>query len=235
MKEQPIPFSGPMVRAILAGRKTQTRRLVRTCRQFRDMGATGPDDAYDVVVGEHHGDALFLVAGDHGYTDPVPCPYGAVGDRLWVREAWRSAVGLDKVKGAASLKPHCQPLDVPIRYEADGEDRDGHRIDNFGGRWGRYRHARFMPRWACRLLLEVTEVRVQRLQDTSASDARAEGIVERDRPDEFSRDAVVAIDGSAYLNVGHAFASLWDSINGKRAPWASNPWVWAVTFQRVSP
>lgn len=219
MKERPILFSGPMVRAILDGRKSQTRRIVKGASgAFWDHGGWAP-----VIDG---GRIVRWEGGDHVADAGAPrsaCPYGKPGDRLWVREAFRSGAALDKVN-PAGLKPACDPLDVPLLYLADDSDRDGHRIDNFGSRWGRYRHARFMPRWASRLTLEVTEVRVERLHAITDDDAKAEGV-----------EAAPFCKAGRPPGMEHveAFEDLWGAINGNRAAWVSNPWVWAVTFRRV--
>lgn len=179
-----------MVRAILEGRKTQTRRVVK------------PQPIRDAFQGQH-GDVVILGRVParlrphpenpedprRAVTDPIPCPYGAPGDRLWVREAWHLCPKKDKER-------YC--------YRADGI---------CGAPW---KPSIFMPRWACRLELELTAVRVERVQEISADDACEEGIDDDDLPPEC------------------IYARLWDSINGKRAPWASNPWVWVLEFRRVN-
>ena len=201
-------MTGHSVRAILDGKKTQTRRIVSK------------------NIGPLHGDPVqFMEPHDLAFwsSDPEKSPHVMVsvpfhvGDRLWVKEAWRTGRALDDVR-PIDLPTRCEPLNVPIYYAHDGEDRDGHRIDNFGGGWGRKRSSMFMPRWASRLTLEVVEVGVERVNAISERDCCAEGMgspITRDckRP---------------------KFAKLWDEINGKRAPWASNPWVWALTFKRLS-
>ena len=193
MKSTPILFSAPMVRAILEGRKTQTRRVVK------------PQPIRDAFQGQH-GDVVILGRVParlrphpenpedprRAVTDPIPCPYGAPGDRLWVRETW-APFEMGLVIYRASAAPSALPD---------------------GGKW---RPSIFMPRWACRIELELTAVRVERVQEISADDACEEGIDDDDLPPEC------------------IYARLWDSINGKRAPWASNPWVWVLEFRRVQP
>ena len=168
MTERPILFNGPMVRAILDGRKTMTRRIVKA----------GTRDDWNA------------------------CPYGVIGDRLWVRETWRCFGGREY-----EYQQH-QPS---IIYRAD----DG-PTHNEGG----WRPSIFMPRWASRITLEITGVRVERLQDISEADAEAEGCTGDHRAD---RDSDAAQE----------FRSLWNQINGKRASWDSNPWVWVVEFRRA--
>lgn len=227
--ERPILFSGPMVRAILAGTKTQTRRLVRPqpYRTDKGLSETWTSAAID---GEYLEDDVPLIL----HRD-VGCPYGVPGDRLWVRETWTAAVahmhGLDA----------CDCGDLNVTFAADGSTRyvSDSAITAHEGATGRDWYlpkaaqagknvpAMFMPRFASRLTLEVTEVRVQRLQDITESDILAEGV----------NCAIAAertgVPWSSLPTLHHAWAACWDSINAKRAPWDSNPWVWAVTFRRL--
>lgn len=202
--ERPILFSAPMVRAILECRKTQTRRVIKPV-QPRDDG--------------------MWPAG----RDPVPdCLYGHPGDRLWVREACRAE---ELTAEAAIIDEFVNCDDEPIegldgvRYLADNHFEPIENTSEAADAWGElnaYRGKRgatvppiHMPRWASRITLEITDVRVQRVQDISEADALAEGCRS-------------AIKHSA------AFADIWDSINAKRGfGWNANPWVWALTFKRV--
>jgi hypothetical protein len=187
MKERPILFSGPMVRAILDGSKTQTRRTFK--------GTTEHKGPYNPAYMEAHQQA-------NGWGSI--CPYGAPGDRLWVRETFAQDVA-----GCPG----------GISYRADHFDPKGdgpaHPM--------KWRPSIFIPRWASRILLEITDVRVQRLQEISDEDARAEG-------------AIGALNDSIGDNwcACEAFAALWESINGPDS-WHANPWVWAITFQRLEP
>ena len=177
MREHPIIFSGPMVRAILEGRKTQTRRVMRP-------KPTEP----------------FLP-----FTAECPCPYGHPGDRLWVRETWR--VNGNKHDYAIASRDD-------VFYRAD-------ESYNEGVGWKPSIH---MPRMFSRLPLEVTGVRVERVQDISYADCVAEGIVDVARAEKRTRRV-----GEAPIE---QFAALWDSINAKRGySWESNPWVWVVEFK----
>lgn len=215
MKERPILFSGPMVRAILSGTKTQTRRVVKC--HILDHGA-----------------------GKYGRQNIVPmkpCPYGQPGDRLWVRE---QHCLLDVVKShvsGMSLGPENNNERVPdtwnltIEY-SDGTERDtsveGERPKQTRERGDiGWRPSIHMPRWACRLVLEVVSVRVERLQDMhhKTGEFLAEGVVMP--PNELYPD----INTSDKLE--RHFIKLWNSINAKRAPWASNPLVWVVEFRRL--
>ena len=196
MSEKPILFSGAMVRAILEGRKSQTRRVVKNAR-----------GANSLYAGEH--DGLWVVErfGDAAST-MIKCPYGKPGDHLWVREMWKPrGVG----QGCAT---------TPAIYAAE------YTFPNVVKAMRPWKPSIFMPRWASRITLEIVEVRVQRLQDISEEDARAEGVGPL-RADGRMPYGVFASDG---------FADLWDSINMKRGfGWNVNPFVWAITFKRVTP
>lgn len=258
MKERPILFSSPMVRAILDGRKVQTRRLVKpqpahSCRY--EMNGAG-DKALHIADGPRSGAAavrktLFVPVKATSADHRLSCPYGAPGDRLWVREAWQKfAYGYDPISAdrfGGEFAPFVGVCNgTPLRwracYSADGpleHPTDGH---------ARWRPSIHMPRWASRITLEVTGLRVQRLQDISEEDARAEGVQlhegapmcpchgEEEDPGPHHlptcawRDKDFDPTGSPYRD---EFAILWNTINGKRAPWASNPWAWVVEFKRV--
>ena len=165
MTDRPIIFSGPMVRAILEGHKTQTRRVCKL--------------------------QAFAYVPQYGLYPPSP--YGVPGDRLWVRETFMATLG-------------------GIVFAADGGDHYG-----AGGKL-KWKPSLFMPRWASRLTLEIVNVCVERLQEISEDDAFAEGVNTGD----WLGDPV------------GEYAKLWDSINAKRAPWASNPWVWVVEFRKAA-
>jgi hypothetical protein len=194
MKERPIVFSGPMVLALLAGTKTQTRRVVKP--QPCDGFHLGFDDMGRLLVPTSSG------------VLPVKCPYGQPGDRLWVREAWRVAECYDERRGS------------DLRFTLSARNVQYAAGEQFlGVVQGRYRHARFMPRWASRILLEVTGVRVERLQEISEADANAEGC---DLP---------AVDQD-WHQCRRWFRGLWESING-HGSWDANPWVRVVEFRRI--
>lgn len=249
MKERPIPFSAQMVRAILAGRKTQTRRVV-------DPQPEQPKHEHpDYWLWRHRAlDAGYCHTRTEAMTRlmlPL-CPYGQPGDRLWVREAFRLPASLDDLSpnGVAERclyvgysAPWC-----PTQYEADQARISPQGWREFGSRPntavpGRYRHARFMPRWAARTLLEITGVRVERVQNMQGqspypgeSDALAEGINRIHHGDG-------AYYYSAFRDEPHpknwcdptdAFRELWDSINAKRGfGWDANSWVWVIEFRTV--
>ena len=216
---RPILFSGPMVRAILAGRKTVTRRIV------------------DGVV--ESGGTYSKEAWERG--EMPRCPYGEPGDRLWLRETWRyhgwTEDGAPWIKYAADDSTRLVER-IPDEWSdrladiwADLSDDANMAID---GRAAdrKWRPSIFLPRWASRITLEVVGVRVERLQEITENDARAEGVNPSDAH-------IVIKDGDRQHDMERthrgAFACLWDGINGDRAPWASNPWVWRVEFRRVQP
>lgn len=200
MKERPILFSGEMVRAILAGTKTQTRRVVKVPLWDPPM-----ERAFAPGCGIWRG----------ADSSEVRCPYGSAGSRLWVREAF--------ARDYFSATPYLPP-EQRHGYRADWTQRAADTAPE--PKWTPSIH---MPRWASRLTLEVTGVRVERLQDISEEDARAEGIVESGTaPGWFKPKA----DGSFADPARGAFQLLWESINGAES-WAANPWVWVVEFRRV--
>ncbi len=232
MTDRPILFSAPMVRAILADRKTQTRRVMRTnhvgYRSFLRWD------------GRPHTRAMMACSnGDPGRPESsVFCEdnrIGVPGDRLWVRETWSPWSDVVDCDEAAKLRDaRAQMPWACVLYGADRAWSNSQPSDN-GGRW---RPSIHMPRWASRLTLDVVSVRVERLQAITEEDARAEGV--RELPlQEGQAGAWWTADPSASLAAPDpvlAFRKLWDSLNAKRAPWASDPWVWRVEFrQEVTP
>lgn len=210
MKERPILFSAPMVKAILEGRKTMTRRV----------NSIGEYDISD-----------------------KKCPYGVVGDRLWVRETWQSFFSEEVTQNhqqgprsfsgvpAETAKGHY----MFFYYRADGEAPDDPKYGK-----AVWRPSIFMPRWVSRITLEVTDIKVERLQDITEEDAIAEGI-----------HLCAGIDEEGYTHGYHwgpvsdaellfnsaadAYRKLWDSINGQKPgkTWNDNPWVWVIEFKEV--
>lgn len=228
--DRPILFSGPMVRAILSGAKTQTRRVVRKHAQITDEDFTaGMEEA------SRKGWPGVVARGPcDGIQWRTSCPHGAVGDHLWVRESGYTE---------HSVYDDEDEYDTPAAasyFRWAESPRIGRRLWTAGPQAGQVQDITFlaessplvfprtwratpsihMPRWASRLTLRVTGVRVERLQAITEEDARAEGVV------------ASGIGGE--LNHRGQFHRLWDSINGHRAPWASNPFVWVVSFERVA-
>lgn len=217
MRDRPILFSAPMVRALLDGSKTQTRRALRN-QPGNVPGQHAPIASYRTPAGRWN---FVLAATGHGTGDPFECPYGVRGDQLWVREAWsgehcyQDEPPSQRVSVMTPDGPMFRDL---IWYWADGQPDYGD--------WERPRPSIHMPRYASRITLEVTTVRVERLQDISEADAQAEGCT-------FECMTPTGDDiGSAICGPG-GYLALWESINGAGS-WATNPWVWVVEF-RVLP
>jgi len=210
MITRPILFSGAMVRALLDGSKTQTRRIVKDLPPWpimeicHDSGGTGkwmPNGPAPNGTG---------MAAGHWRL----CPYGQPGDRLWVRETWRGVVeisppGQPVEHGVARYVPdreHCRRVEYAATQAPDREP---------------WRPSIHMPRWASRILLEIVAVRVERLQDITEGDAWAEGV------DKAEVVSMPCADGATA-----AYSALWQRINGAGS-WEANPWVWVVEFKRV--
>jgi hypothetical protein len=234
MKERGILFSARMVRAILAGQKSQTRRIVKP----REGVVTGTNPDGLPIVSSGGGRGFNAVC--HEVMDS---PYGVVGDRLWVRETWRSwerrCIEENDHPDEEPCSEHCHQ--VYVAYAATPRtgfrpkpDRalitylDEHTpLERDRQLLGPWKPAIHMPRAFSHITLEVTRVRVERLQDITEEDARAEGV----------SDVRAAEPGPPFEGAPHRklFSWLWDEINEDRAPWSSNPFVWVVEFKRVQP
>lgn len=209
MTQWPILFSGPMVRAILEDCKTQTRRVVKPQPRLIEHSGRW---WWPIPARAALGGAGSVCTGRsrewHEYLPAGCCPYGEPGDLLWVRETW-AAMGFD------DTLPRDIPANAVWLYRAE------HPGPIAGD--GVWRPSIFMPKVACRLWLEVTEVRVERLQEIDEIDAKAEGAFP---------DAVGHLRESLTPHRDE-FELLWDDINAERGhTWKSNPWVWAVSFER---
>lgn len=208
MKERPILFSAPMVRALLDGRKTQTRRALR-------QQPTLHTDTWEFCPsGGWVGTGPSPATGDTRQTLCwTKCPYGQPGDRLWVRETWAPHPDFPETvrRGVYRADPEC-------KYDV-----------------ARWRPSIHMPRWASRILLEVVSVRVERLQDISEEDAKAEGI----EPHEVRQFAIFGLSkaerAAVYRDAAVGpYQGLWEQINGAGS-WDANPFVWVIEFKRVEP
>lgn len=192
-------FNAEMVRALLDGRKTQTRRPIKWKQtRFTEIGEREDGSKWPWSEDAEH-------ACDFWH----PCPFGAVGDRIWVREAFRV---------------HSRATDVAtLVYKASERNswteqtrRVPVAVCNKPATPEKWTPSLHMPRWASRILLEITDVRVERLRSMSQDDARAEGVIAASGP----------------MEAGLAFRELWDSIYGEES-WKANPWVWVIEFKRV--
>jgi hypothetical protein len=216
MKERPILFNGPMVRAILEGRKTQTRRLINFETVGNNYGANR--DCYNAVgyqtITDH---SIAVIPWTHiSLKWLLRCPYGQVGDRLWVKET------------------HIRhPYWTIYRADLDPVEAAG-----IGGMYGGWTPSIHMLRKHSRITLEITDVRVQRLQEISEEDAIAEGI--QVLPLQSESDSSAWYQSAPGVHQARtargSYMQLWDSIYAKRGVgWIVNPWVWAVTFKEVQP
>lgn len=214
MTERPILFNGEMVRAVLEGRKTQTRRIFKMPYSSK-LWEPWKIDSLGVITSSHPKKGKFgmlikrpLQKDDKRFErDIIVCPYGAISDELWVREGWAADVHFDNMS----------PSDIPVHncwYSASvsGAINDAMK--------GRNRTSIHMPRWVSRIQLRIIDVRVERLQDISEDDAAKEGVTLR---------------GSGHITHRDAFAKLWDSINGadEIKSWNANPFVWVIEFEKV--
>jgi len=208
MKERPILFNSAMVRAILDGRKSQTRRVIvptmapRVAPRHLEPCSINGKQVLHVWAGSH---------ADYPSEKWFICPYGAPGDRLWVRETWAyvgPGSGSDRPEYVEQTKNPENHTLGNVWYKAN-EMHAFHASCSPYFRWSPSIH---MPRWASRLTMEVTGVRVERVQSISEGDAKVEGV-----------------------KSAAEFCALWDEINGKRGyGWDANPWVWVVEFKRVA-
>ncbi|MGP7401932.1 hypothetical protein ACTZSP_19050 [Klebsiella pneumoniae] len=244
MKERGMIFNSEMVRAILDGRKTQTRRIMKVQPESNQLGLLLiTDSTKHSDIGKYHW-AESNATGNHVRSKLFSSPFGAFGERIWVRETWATLGNEDgcyvdwednlckgdERSAARIYRASCEqrPGDYGLWSIPDDAYWKPHTKEHkFEGAW---RPSIHMPRWASRILLEITDVRVERLNAISEEDARAEGI----------------IDGGC-LNCGEpepcgcanpepdatdAFAYLWQSIYGQDN-WNANPWVWVIEFKRV--
>jgi hypothetical protein len=224
IKERPILFSAPMVRAILEGRKTVTRREVKPSKRSADTQFElhqQPDGSWLPL---HTFEESCM--DDQGTEHPITCPYGQPGDRLWVRETFIDLRGTGV--------EHRPDPDSPLqRYAYAADCRLGSHSDEARKNFGlKYKPSIHMPRAACRILLEITDVRVERLQDISEDQAKAEGV--RLYTDHAELGDWWHVEGIETYSADprKSFELLWSSVGGD---WQANPWVWVVEFKRVTP
>lgn len=227
-KERPILFNGAMVRSILSGQKTVTRRPIKGSQIPSRSKSDSPEHQWIAVVQDHPrwGFAAFGATEEECAAELAMyggCPYGSCGDRLWVRETFIDLHGTGV--------EHRPDPDGPLhRYAYAADYRPGSHSDEARKDFGlKHKPSIHMPRAACRILLEITDVRVERLQDISGDQAEAEGVdaamcqqfLETSPSRHQCKEAVI-----------HGFAGLWQSTGGD---WDANPWVWVVEFKRVTP
>jgi len=241
MAEKPIIFSAPMVRAILGGSKTQTRRVAVKTSQPRNVFIS------DFDAGECKIEIENKISGTRSWES---CPYGQPGDRLWVRENF--SIGEDLGDGWEPwmsqgdrfllLEDGGSDYRVPEDYLIPRNAKETHHNEGTPEHWRQFGTipSIFMPRWASRILLEITAVRVERLQDISGAAAISEGVEAWIEAGGEVKAPYPGFDGQYPGEEGTilaspariAFYSMWESINGP-ASWAANPWVWVIEFKRV--
>ena len=196
MKEHPIIFNTEMVKAILEGRKTQTRRVIDPQIPYNPTSVSGRK--WGKI------DGSFWYCG-------VKFPYGQVGDRLWVRETWQL---WDYVSNQHILRPSaCNKISERICYKAECS----HDL--------KWRSPYHMYRWTSRTTLEITNVRVERLQEIKNTELFMEGRSAKDD---------IYVEYGKYKNAKKWFIELWNSIHKKEHRWEDNPWVWVISFKRLN-
>jgi hypothetical protein len=254
MKERPILFNGEMVRAILEGRKTQTRRALKY-QNFRDdigTNAFGRPCANLIASDKRSERVIVGKAGQTPvdlYREWMKCPHGKIGDRLWVRETF----AINCIRTGFGKIPKTEPdlsASGGLVYRSDGDWEDQFEI--IDGDCPPWRPSIHMPRWASRITLEITDVRVERLQDISEEDAKTEGVEPldhfREEPDfnkcgqcggtrrcsALGANNVVIFDTDCTIcdSYRKRFSILWSSIYEN---WSENPWVWVIEFKKVNP
>ncbi|WP_406883066.1 hypothetical protein [Serratia marcescens] len=222
MKERPVIFNSEMVRAILDGRKTQTRRVMKDqpSEDFSPMNMALDLDYtarwYTPGIVDKHGylqPAKREVFGVADETEGYTCPFGAVGDLLWVRETFMDLTGTGIEATTGKFEGFAYRADTPAGSYGDEVRKE------YGLKWTPSLH---MPRKACRIMLGITAVRVERLNDISHDDAKAEGCC-------YGRGG--GVPDFAVTPADH-FPTLWASIYGEES-WSANPWVWVIEFRRV--
>lgn len=220
MRERPILFNAEMVRAVLDGKKTQTRRVVKPSRHQKHYS----DIKHGHSTPSEYNNMAKIAVDLKQAIDLDCCPYGKVGDQLWVRETF----AIPQVYNAMSAieAQNVCPSPLSVLYRCDGENPNLSYL--------RWRPSIHMPRWASRIQLEITNIRVERVQDINGSDALSEGVAYYDPEKRTAQWKDYLKDGEMVFTPQASFRSLWDSINAKRGyGWDKNPWVWVVEFKVI--
>ncbi len=232
MKERPILFSAPMVRSIMDGKKSQTRRAIQFQPPSDEFKLSRLMDTTDSDKRKHIGKLHWVKIDGVNIADETidyfNCPHGIPGDRLWVKETWQGPLFYDEIPEDWNSEKYKNPKYCHYRasfHSCDFIDAD----DNYVERWA---PSIFMPRWASRILLEITNVRVERLNDISEEDAIAEGCFKFPFEDDHAY-TFYENDKSGHATHTGAYRKLWESINGKGS-WDINPYVWVIEFKRIT-
>jgi hypothetical protein len=227
-------FTAESVLGIMAGTKTQSRRMVKGV----------PDWATQVGVSAFTPPGQFSARGSHPEHGPaehfIRCPYGVAGGLLWVRETWKPDVDTDGITSCVTYRDGTR---IQIENSREAADRwlAARRPQE---NWPRmqppsWRSPRHMPKWASRITLELASVRVERLLAITGEDILAEGVVASGQENRRLTGPnlgccwVSAFDGMTYSSLSDLWAAAWDAINGETAPAASNPWVWRLEFRKL--
>jgi hypothetical protein len=219
MKEHPILFSGDMVKAILEGRKTQTRRIIKPQPELKTYPHL--DNVYSEELQKFitRPNINLIWKGVQTHIDEFNqrCPYGKVGDQLWVRETWAKVYCEEENEDETFVYRATDP-----GLTTGDEDEEGNIF--------KWRPSIFMPRYASRIQFEIVNIAVDRLNNISEEDARAEGIEMNNKPYAgwFWMENIYSTDYAPL-----AYEKLWDKINGKDS-WLKNPWVWVIEFKRIN-
>jgi hypothetical protein len=227
-KEHPILFSTPMIQALLEGRKSMTRRIIKPQPEYYEIE--------DKKMVRYETKKSYMQIQIDNLADEflgIPCPYGKIGDVLWVRETF------------TIMEPeHCASMSERFVYKADMKHPDSEEMRQEYIKSGypyQWKPSIFMPRAACRILLEITDIKVERLQDINFQDALNEGVHrESDASGQGWFDNYQFLDSkfnqhnvdthAMFKDPVRSFKTLWQSINGEES-WDKNPWVWAIAFQ----
>jgi len=246
MKERPVLFNGDMVRAILDGRKTHTRRVMKVQPESQELGLSRITESKNSSDTGKYFWSLSDALGSRSRSKIFPCPFGQVGDRLWVRETFATLGNEDgcPIDWSENLVKGGGPEAARI-YRASCDQKAG----NYGlwsipdiadwkphtwnvqyeGSWVPSIH---MPRWASRITLEITNVGVQRLNSISQNDAEREGLHKLPASGRYCITPGAQYFGGASHDAREVFSWLWQSIYGEES-WQANPWVWVIEFKRV--
>lgn len=212
-KERPIIFTGESVPAIMGGRKTMTRRIVK------------PQPGENSYLAHYSTVSPHWTWADGPWTYRRRCPYGMAGDRLWVKEAW-----LYVGPGSGS------ELEDQWEWMSDPENQTSrnvwYRATHENPKTLKWKSPLFMPRWASRSTLEIVSIKVERVRDTSRKDAEAEGLCSWFNEDTGQRHYGIKHPDVWETDPRQAFARLWNSIHGQGA-WERNDWVWVIGFKRM--
>ncbi|WP_370602552.1 hypothetical protein [Citrobacter cronae] len=245
MKERGMIFNREMVRSIIDGRKTQTRRIMAIQPEHSELGLRRVIDSKN---GRDNGKYFWSQSGACGLkmrSKMFGCPYGEVGDRIWVRETWSDVnlEGSPAVAYRADDEVYDLMEDESLLDEGGSFNYQDPRVckyqfaawhsDLISGIEGNWRPSIHMPRWASRITLDITDVRVERLNGISETDAEAEGIdMEALFDSQDCYDCIADHNMTGRPTAKGAFKYLWESIYGEEG-WKSNPWVWVIEFKRV--